>query len=104
MYRIPRLGLKFRRSLIEAVINGKENRVVELSENGYVNGVVKKRYVNGSVGDVNGSLVKYENGNGAVGTAVREAVIDGKKKKSIEEIGQEEAWFKQDKKYKPEVR
>ncbi|KAL9669627.1 hypothetical protein QQ045_007174 [Rhodiola kirilowii] len=110
VYRIPRAAPKVK-SLIKAAINGKENRVIELSENRYVNGGVKKGYVNGSVVDGNGSLVKYGNGNGAaVGTVVREvaAVELGKgekkkKKKSIEEIGQEDAWFKKDKKVKPEV-
>ncbi|CAM8883910.1 unnamed protein product [Rhodiola kirilowii] len=111
VYRIPRAAPKVK-TLIKAAINGKENRVIELSENGYVNGGVKKGYVNGSVVDGNGSLVKYGNGNGAaVGTVVREvAAVElekgekkKKKKKSIEEIGQEDAWFKKDKKVKPEV-
>ncbi|CAM8992847.1 unnamed protein product [Rhodiola kirilowii] len=109
VYRIPRAAPKVM-TLIKAAINGKENRVIELSENGYVNGGVKKGYVNGSVVDGNGSLVKYGNGNGAaVGTVVREVAAaelekgEKKKKKSIEEIGQEDAWFKKDKKVKPEV-
>ncbi|CAM8985789.1 unnamed protein product [Rhodiola kirilowii] len=110
VYRIPRAAPKVK-TLIKAAINGKENRVIELSENGYVNGGVKKGYVNGSVVDGNGSLVKYGNGNGAaVGTVVREVAAaelekgeKKKKKKSIEEIGQEDAWFKKDKKVKPEV-
>ncbi|CAM8989447.1 unnamed protein product [Rhodiola kirilowii] len=107
VYRIPRAAPKVK-TLIKAAINGKENRLIELSENGYVNGGVKKGYVNGSVVDGNGSLVKYGNGNGAaVGTVVREvAAVElekGEKKKSIEEIGQEDAWFKKDKKVKPEV-
>lgn len=48
----------------------------------------------------NGSLVKYVNGNGNGSVAFRSGVEVVKvdevisKKKSIEEIGQEEAWFK----------
>lgn len=50
-------------------------------------------------GAVNGSLVKYVNGNGAL-PRVDETVVESKEeeevgeKKTIEEIGQEEAWFK----------
>uniref|UniRef100_F6H4A0 ABC1 atypical kinase-like domain-containing protein n=1 Tax=Vitis vinifera TaxID=29760 RepID=F6H4A0_VITVI len=60
---------------------------------------------NGSVegytnGASNGSLPKYVNGNGAAAVTVVEEVyevkteVDGVEKKTIEEIGQEEAWFK----------
>lgn len=60
---------------------------------------------NGSVegytnGASNGSLPKYVNGNGAAAVTVVEEVyevkteVGGVEKKTIEEIGQEEAWFK----------
>lgn len=60
---------------------------------------------NGSVegytnGASNGILPKYVNGNGAAAVTVVEEVyevkteVDGVEKKTIEEIGQEEAWFK----------
>ncbi|KAG9451175.1 hypothetical protein H6P81_011140 [Aristolochia fimbriata] len=68
---------------------------------------------NGSVTEIlngngggNGSVVKYVNGNGAATKGAGESVsveLDGKVKKSIEEIGQEEAWFKQDGRDKLEV-
>lgn len=65
-----------------------------------------KEYVNGSLGVVeseievsNGSLVKYVNGNGATAGYVEDVETskskeDGRKKR-IEEIGKEDAWFKQ---------
>ncbi|KAL3527835.1 hypothetical protein ACH5RR_012491 [Cinchona calisaya] len=72
------------------------------------NGSVIEEYTNGSVGVsesemVNGSLVKYVNGNGNGGVVSGEEAelvevkveTEKKRKKSIEEIGQEEAWFKQ---------
>lgn len=65
-----------------------------------------KGVLNGN-GASNGSLVKYVNGNGA---AVKTAEVDSvgkqeevKRKKTVEEIGQEEAWFKRGGKEKPEV-
>ncbi|XP_068636715.1 protein ACTIVITY OF BC1 COMPLEX KINASE 8, chloroplastic-like [Aristolochia californica] len=69
---------------------------------------------NGSVGEVlngsgvgNGSLIKYVNGNGAsTKERVGESMAvepEGKVKKSIEEIGQEDAWFKQGGRDKLEV-
>ncbi|XP_061344404.1 protein ACTIVITY OF BC1 COMPLEX KINASE 8, chloroplastic [Gastrolobium bilobum] len=80
--------------------NGVAASVV--SENGS-NGSVKG-YVNGSLGVgesengvVNGSLVKYVNGNGVAAEEFGEASKrreDGRKKR-LEEIGKEEAWFKQ---------
>lgn len=67
------------------------NGSVEAS-NGSLKGVL-----NGN-GASNGSLVKYVNGNGAV--KMPEEV---KRKKTVEEIGQEDAWFKQGGKEKIEV-
>ena len=55
------------------------------------------RYTNGAS---NGSLSNYVSGNGAASvTAVEEVIevraeVGGVEKKTIEEIGQEEAWFK----------
>lgn len=65
-----------------------------------------KDYTNGSIGavgseskseEVNGSIVKYLDGNGSgkVGVEVKvEEEAVKKETKSVEEIGQEEAWFK----------
>lgn len=64
-------------------------------------------YKNGSVSEVesvkkgesNGSLMKYVNGNGVASEVVEEVQVSGSKeegrKKRIEEIGKEDAWFKQ---------
>ena len=60
-------------------------------------------YVNGNG---NGSLATYVNGNGVVKSDVVEEVKEKKKEirtRTIEEIGQEEAWFKKDGKDKLEV-
>lgn len=71
------------------------------SSNGSVN-----KYSNGSVGMIesengasNGSLVKYVNGNGVAAAVVEEIEVskleeEGRQRK-IEEIGKEDAWFKQ---------
>jgi len=80
-----------------------EERVVsdvKWSGNGSVvngsNGSVRG-YVNGSG---NGSLVKYVNGNGVAAEVVEDFVETSKRKevgrkKRLEEIGKEDAWFKQ---------
>ncbi|WOG93658.1 hypothetical protein DCAR_0312944 [Daucus carota subsp. sativus] len=52
-------------------------------------------------GNGNGSLVKYVNGNGGVGS--NGEVPKQKKKKSVEEIGQEDAWFKENNPSQPQV-
>lgn len=82
-----------------------------VGNNGSVNGssFVVKESENG-VG--NGSLVKYVNGNGAAvggvaevedfGEAGKRREEDGRKKR-LEEIGKEEAWFKQSEKSQVEV-
>ncbi|KAL6277011.1 hypothetical protein ACE6H2_020612 [Prunus campanulata] len=71
------------------------------------NGSVKK-YSNGSVnGASNGSLVKFVNGNGVAAEVVEEVeVLESKeegRKKNIEEIGKEDAWFKRTGQPKVEV-
>ncbi|KAF9681952.1 hypothetical protein SADUNF_Sadunf05G0056800 [Salix dunnii] len=94
-----------------AVIEKREREVLkELNGNGNgrVNGSVE-RYVNGGVVCVeegesssNGSLMKYANGNGLAAAATAEIVVEEEKeglkedgrKRRIEEIGKEEAWFK----------
>lgn len=107
-----------KRDELTVLVDEKENEYVTQlngsangSSNGSygINGSVVEEYAEGSVGvveseseEVNGSLVKYVNGNGnggmmkssdeAVEVKVEEKNV---KKKSIEEIGQEEAWFKQ---------
>lgn len=80
------------------------------SVNGHVNGDYSfgngsvENYSDGSVNPVseNGSLDKYVNGNGRAAVRSEEEGIEVVKpevvithKKTIEEIGQEEAWFKQ---------
>ncbi|XP_038881744.1 protein ACTIVITY OF BC1 COMPLEX KINASE 8, chloroplastic [Benincasa hispida] len=64
--------------------------------NGWVNGGVTA--VESESGGTNGTLVKYVNGNGIAAAVVgeiqaSESVEEGRKKR-IEEIGKEEAWFK----------
>lgn len=64
--------------------------------NGWVNGGVT--VVESESGVSNGSLVKYVNGNGVAATVAgeiqaSESTEEGRKKR-IEEIGKEEAWFK----------
>ncbi|KAG6773605.1 hypothetical protein POTOM_020895 [Populus tomentosa] len=94
-----------------AVIEEREREILkELNGNGNgrVNGSVE-RYVNGRVVSVeegesssNGSLMKYASGNGVAATAKAKIVVEDEKeglkedgrKKRIEEIGKEEAWFK----------
>lgn len=65
--------------------------------NGWVNGGVT--VVESEKGVSNGSLVKYVNGNGVAATVVGEIQASESKeegrKKRIEEIGKEDAWFKQ---------
>ncbi|CAK8578855.1 unnamed protein product [Lathyrus sativus] len=70
--------------------NGAATSVVN-GKNGSVRG-----YVNGSE---NGSLVKYVNGNGVAAEVVEDFVETSKRKevgrkKRLEEIGKEDAWFK----------
>lgn len=94
-----------------AVIAEREREILkELNGNGNgrVNGSVE-RYVNGRVVSVeegesssNGSLMKYASGNGVAATATAKIVVEEEKeglkedgrKKRVEEIGKEEAWFK----------
>ncbi|XP_045826779.1 protein ACTIVITY OF BC1 COMPLEX KINASE 8, chloroplastic-like [Trifolium pratense] len=66
--------------------NGAATKTVVSSSNGSVRG-----YVNGSG---NGSLVKYVNGNGVAGEVVEDFVKEVGRKKRLEEIGKEDAWFR----------
>ncbi|KAK9062269.1 hypothetical protein SSX86_019455 [Deinandra increscens subsp. villosa] len=91
-----------------AIIVEKEDGRVDLGGNGrynHVNGVENGKKLNGSVVGENGSLIKYVNGNGdrngGRGMEIGEDVVE--KKRTIEEIGQEEAWFKRSGKGKVEV-
>lgn len=89
-----------------AVLNGNGAASTSGSNYGYGNGSVDG-YSNGGVLEVesvkrssNGSLMKYVNGNGnGVASEVVEDVEfpeskEKGRKKRIEEIGKEEAWFK----------
>ncbi|KAJ6419534.1 hypothetical protein OIU84_029605 [Salix udensis] len=94
-----------------AVIEDREREILkELNGNGNgrVNGSVE-RYVNGGLvgakegeSSSNESLVKYVNGNGSAALVTTEILVEEKKeglkeegrKKRIEEIGKEDAWFK----------
>ncbi|KAJ9541042.1 hypothetical protein OSB04_027548 [Centaurea solstitialis] len=85
----------------EVVVVEKEDGKVDLGGNGSINYVNGKNSKNGSVVGENGSLIKYVNGNGngngngRIGMKIGEEVVEKKqKKKTIEEIGQEDAWFK----------
>lgn len=62
--------------------------VVEGSTNGSLEEYLKEN------GASNGSLVKYEDGNGAAPKGGDEASEETKRKKRVEEIGKEDAWFK----------
>ncbi|KAJ6791838.1 uncharacterized protein M6B38_241560 [Iris pallida] len=64
--------------------------VVEESENGRAEVMLKGN------GATNGSLVKYagENGAATATAAVDEGLKEGRRKKRVEEIGKEDAWFK----------
>ncbi|KAL8211311.1 hypothetical protein R6Q57_005748 [Mikania cordata] len=96
----------------EVIMVEKEDGRVDLGGNGrydYVNGVKNGNNLNGSVVGDNGSLMKYvnENGNGnsGIGLKIGEDDVEkkGERKKTIEEIGQEEAWFKRSGRGKVEV-
>ncbi|KAI3747423.1 hypothetical protein L6452_09880 [Arctium lappa] len=82
------------------VVVEKEGGKIDLGGNGsykYVNGLENGKNSNGSVAGENESLIKYVNGNGngGIGMKIGEDVVEKKrKKKTIEEIGQEDAWFK----------
>ncbi|XP_015073225.1 protein ACTIVITY OF BC1 COMPLEX KINASE 8, chloroplastic [Solanum pennellii] len=88
--------------------NGSVKRSVDLN-----GALLVDKYSNGSVGVVeseNGSLMKYVNGNGVAGKSAEkvvevkaEEVVEKRNKKSIDEIGQEEAWFKKNKEVKVSV-
>ncbi|KAK2384707.1 protein ACTIVITY OF BC1 COMPLEX KINASE 8, chloroplastic [Trifolium repens] len=82
-----------------------EERVSDVKWSGNGNGAVTKTIgSNGSVrgyvnGSGNGSLVKYVNGNGVAAEVVDDFVVTSKqkevgRKKRLEEIGKEDAWFK----------
>ncbi|KAK1277561.1 hypothetical protein QJS04_geneDACA020189 [Acorus gramineus] len=116
--RFGLLGRSVRRAVRDegvAVAEVDEGRLREYGLNG--NGSVVLEGSNGSVdlylngkGAGNGSLAKFVdgNGNGAVAATV-EAVVEAEvprleaKKMTIEEIGQEDVWFKKDGKEEPQV-
>ncbi|KGN48799.1 protein ACTIVITY OF BC1 COMPLEX KINASE 8, chloroplastic [Cucumis sativus] len=73
--------------------------------NGWVNGGVTT--VESETGGTNGNLVKYVNGNGVAAAVVGEIQasesVEEDRKKRIEEIGKEEAWFKRSDQQQVEV-
>lgn len=90
-----------------AVVDEKDRELVtELNARVNGNGNVGYSYSNGSVGKYtngsvkvesgNGSLVNYVNGKGNARSKVERVKVSEviSRKKSVEEIGQEEAWFK----------
>ncbi|XP_058179494.1 protein ACTIVITY OF BC1 COMPLEX KINASE 8, chloroplastic isoform X1 [Rhododendron vialii] len=99
----------------EFVVEERESEVNGINLNGNGNGSGSSYGYNGGVGviesgngAVNGRLVKYVNGNGAAAPRIDEKVLESKEeevrgKKTIEEIGQEEAWFKSKGKEQVEV-
>lgn len=54
-------------------------------------------------GAKNGSLVRYSGGNGAAAAEVDGGSEETERKKRVEEIGKEDAWFKKGRE-KPQVR
>lgn len=85
----------------EAVVELREDEdSFGLNGNGRLNGSVKK-YGNVN-GGANGSLVKYVNGNGGV-KSNGEVPKTKNTKKTVEEIGQEDAWFKEKNPSQPQV-
>ena len=93
------------RAVVE--VDERESKLIkELNEN---NGAAatttryeERRYSNGAaaVESENGSLMKYVNGNGVAAPAAAEVVEDSAakedgRKRRLEEIGKEDAWFKQ---------
>lgn len=126
--RNRRIVVAAKRDEATVLVNEKENEFIT-QLNGSVNGSSNGSYgINGSVLEeytkesvevvesesdkVDGNLVKYVNGNGnGNGVLVKssEEVVEVKMeeekvKKSIEEIGQEEAWFKKSEADQVEVR
>lgn len=97
----------------EFIVEERESEVNGINLNG--NGSGSSYGYNGGVGviesgngAVNGKLVKYVNGNGAAAPRIDEKVLESKEeevrgKKTIEEIGQEDAWFKRKGKERVEV-
>ncbi|XP_077213077.1 ABC2 homolog 13 [Tasmannia lanceolata] len=75
--------------------NGNESGYEYNGSKGSSNGSVRE--VLSGNGLSNGSLAKYINGNGAATKEVSEAESEVKRKKKVEEIGQEDAWFKRNK-------
>lgn len=81
-------------------LNGNGNGSYKKSSNGSVNGSLNGS-LNGN-GSVNGTLVKYGNSKVVENEVKAKKEEDGRKQK-IEDIGQEEAWFKQGGRDKLEV-
>ncbi|XP_057420678.1 protein ACTIVITY OF BC1 COMPLEX KINASE 8, chloroplastic-like [Lotus japonicus] len=82
---------------------------VKWTGNGAATSAAARGSTNGSVRgyDLNGSLVKYGSGNGNGAAAVAggdfSAEASSKRKRRLEEIGKEDAWFKQSKEPQVEV-
>ncbi|XP_057807042.1 protein ACTIVITY OF BC1 COMPLEX KINASE 8, chloroplastic-like [Salvia miltiorrhiza] len=117
----PRCSIKISGTRIRAVrreestVLDERDRELKSRLNGNVNGNGSGNYAysKGSVGSYangsakieqeNGNLVKYVNGNSNGNAATKrgveavkaDEVISEKKKKTVEQIGQEDAWFKQ---------
>ncbi|KAF5765350.1 putative ABC-type Cd(2+) transporter [Helianthus annuus] len=100
----------------EVILVEKEDGEVDLGGNGsyttYVNGVENGNGNGSVVVGEDESLAKYVNGNGngngRIGREIGEVDVEKKdettaKKKTVEDIGQEEAWFKRSGKGKVEV-
>lgn len=121
----PRRSIKIPRTRIRAVkreeitVLDERDKELETRLNGSVNGkgsasskdsVARRGNGSAKVENGNGNLMKYVNGNGNGSVAAKSRVevvktsevISGKKK-SVEEIGQEDAWFKRKGKDQVEV-
>ncbi|KAK4798662.1 hypothetical protein SAY86_030988 [Trapa natans] len=85
----------------------EELRRFDSNGNGSARVAVEVSVEESESGASNGSLVKYANGNGAYKRVSPETEVlagsEDARKRRIEEIGEEEAWFKQSGRDKPEV-
>lgn len=87
-----------------AVINGDYNGSARLNGNGSARKSVNGDYNGSARLNGNGSLVKYVNGSVTVETEeVSQKRKEEVRKKRVEDIGQEDAWFKQSQQKQVEV-
>ncbi|XP_042418291.1 protein ACTIVITY OF BC1 COMPLEX KINASE 8, chloroplastic isoform X1 [Zingiber officinale] len=98
LHLVPSSAYKDRVSVTD--VSGELDRYVG-NGNGRGGGLECAEVTNGSVEVMlnvndakNGNLVRYSGGNGAVAVEVDEGSAETERKKRVEEIGKEDAWFK----------